>query len=72
MENENGSRTFTSALESLRKAADQIGRPSVSLEEAMELYNSGMRDAEYCREILDKAEQKIEIYRKGEEDDQNL
>ena len=47
MENENGSRTFTSALESLRKAADQIGRPSVSLEEAMELYNSGMKDAEY-------------------------
>ena len=72
MENENGSRTFTSALESLRKAADQIGRPSVSLEEAMELYNSEMKDAEYCREILDKAEQKIEIYRKGEEDDQNL
>ena len=34
--------------------------------------DEGMKEAEYCREILDKAEQKIQIYENGELRDAQL
>ncbi len=55
-------KTFTEALSSLKSAASKIGMQSTTFEEAMKLYEDGMKEAEYCRKILDSADQKIQIY----------
>lgn len=65
-------KTFTQALTGLRQAAAEISRPSVTLEEAMELYRKGMKEAEFCSAMLDKAEQQIEVFDEGMRDDQNI
>ena len=55
-------RTFTETLADLERAAERIGRQTTSLEEAMELFESGMKDAAALQEILAGAEQKVAIY----------
>lgn len=62
-------KTFTEALDDLQKAAGEIGKQTVSLEDSMKLFEKGMKDAEYCNGILNDAEQKIEIYDKNGEGD---
>ncbi|MBQ6583003.1 MAG: exodeoxyribonuclease VII small subunit [Mogibacterium sp.] len=59
-------RTFTETLADLERAAERIGRQTTSLEEAMELFESGMKDAAALQEILAGAEQKVAIYDKKE------
>ena len=59
-------KTFTEALKNLQNAASEIGRPATTLEDSLKLFESGMKEAEFCREILDKADQKITVYEKGE------
>ena len=59
-------KTFTEALADLQKAAADIGRQTTSLEESLKLFEEGMKEAEYCRRILDSAEQRIRIYEEGE------
>lgn len=61
-------KTFTEALNNLQKAASMIGSQATSLEESLQLFDSGMKEAEFCKEILDKAEQKITVYTEGEQD----
>ncbi len=56
-------RSFTEALESLEKAAQTIGRQETSLEDALKLFEQGMKDAEYCNKVLEEAKQQIEIYK---------
>lgn len=62
-------KTFTEALENLQKAAAEIGRQATTLEDSLKLFEEGMKEAEFCKEILDKAEQKITIYENGGERD---
>ena len=62
-------KTFTEALLDLQKAAGEISRQTVSLEESMKLFEKGMKDAEYCSRVLDEAEQKIEVYDTSEVED---
>ena len=62
-------KTFTEALNSLQSAAAEIGRQATSLEDALKLFEDGMKDAEFCKSILDKADQQISVYTK--EDDEN-
>lgn len=57
-------KTFTESLKNLQEAAAGIGRQATSLEDSLKLFDEGMKEAEYCREILDSAEQKIRIYQK--------
>ena len=38
----------------------------------MELYRKGMKEAEFCSAMLDKAEQQIEVFDEGMRDDQNI
>lgn len=59
-------KTFTEALTNLQNAASEIGKQATTLEDSLKLFESGMKEAEFCREILDKAEQHIEIYEKQE------
>ena len=58
-------KTFTESLQALQNAASEIGKQTTSLEDSIKLFEDGMKEAEYCREILDSAEQKIQIYENG-------
>jgi exodeoxyribonuclease VII small subunit len=59
-------KTFTESLDKLQKAASEIGKQTTGLEESLRLFEEGMKEAEYCKEILDKADQKIQLYEDGE------
>jgi exodeoxyribonuclease VII small subunit len=55
-------KTFTQALNDLQNAASEIGRQATTLEDSLRLFEQGMKEAEFCKEILDKADQKITVY----------
>lgn len=59
-------KSFTESLAALQNAATEISKQATSLEESLKLFDEGMKEAEYCRKILDEAAQKIEIYEDGE------
>ena len=59
-------KTFSDALAKLQSAAQDIGKQATTLEDSLRLFDEGMKEAEYCKEILDSAAQKIEIYENGE------
>ena len=65
-------KTFTESMLALQNAASEIGKQATTLEDSLRLFDEGMKEAEYCREILDKAEQKIQIYENGELRDAQL
>ena len=55
-------KTFAQALNDLQNAASEIGRQATTLEDSLKLFEQGMKEAEFCKEILDKADQKITVY----------
>ena len=61
------SKTFTDSLKTLQQAADQIGKPATSLEDALKLFDQGMEESEYLTRILEEAEQKIEVMEQKED-----
>ncbi len=65
-------KSFTEALADLQKAAAEIGKQATTLEDSLKLFEAGMKEAEYCREILESAEQKIQLYENGEIRDAQL
>ena len=65
-------KTFTEALRDLQNAATEIGRQATTLEDSLKLFDEGMKEAEYCRMILEDAEQKIQLYENGELKDAQL
>lgn len=65
-------KTFTESMQALQNAAAQIGRQATTLEESLRLFDEGMKEADYCKSILDKAEQKIQLYENGELKDAQL
>ena len=65
-------KTFTEALRDLQSAAAEIGRQATTLEDSLKLFDAGMKEAEYCRKILESAEQKIQLYENGELKDAQL
>ena len=52
-----------------KNSATEIGKQATTLEESLKLFDEGIKEAEYCKEILDSAAQKIEIYENGEFND---
>ncbi len=62
-------KTFTQALNDLQNAASEIGKQATTLEDSLKLFEQGMKEAEFCREILDKADQKITVYEQEERSD---
>ncbi len=60
------SKTFTESLKTLQGAAEKIGQPATSLEEALRLFDLGIEESEYLTRILEEAEQKIEIMEQKE------
>ncbi|MBQ6151395.1 MAG: exodeoxyribonuclease VII small subunit [Mogibacterium sp.] len=65
-------KTFTESMKKLQDAAAEIGRQATTLEDSLRLFDEGMKEAAYCKEILDSAEQKIQIYENGELKDAQL
>ncbi len=52
--------TFEEALKQLETIAEQIERGEIGLEESITKYEQGMNLVKHCREILAKAEHKIQ------------
>ncbi len=52
--------TFEEALKQLETIAEQIEQGKIGLEESITQYEHGMTLVKQCREILSKAEHKIE------------
>ena len=65
-------KTFTESMQALQEAAAEIGKQATALEDALKLFDEGMKEAQNCREILDRAEQKILLYENGELKDAEL
>lgn len=61
-------KTFTEALKNLQNAASEIGRQATTLEDSLKLFENGMKEAEFCKAILDQADQQITVYEEGNED----
>lgn len=59
-------KSFTESLANLKHAADEIGKPATSLEDALKLFEEGMKESEYLLRILDEADQQIEVYENKE------
>lgn len=57
-------KTFTEALNNLQNAATEIGKQATTLEDSLRLFESGIKEAQFCKDILDNAEQKITVYEK--------
>lgn len=61
-------KTFTEAMNDLQNAAAEISRQATSLEDSLILFEKGMKDAEFCKQILESAQQHITIYEKEPQD----
>ena len=59
-------KSFTESLANLQNAATEISKQATTLEDSLKLFDEGMKEAEYCKKILDEAAQKIESYEDGE------
>jgi len=53
-------RTFEEALAQLEEIAEQIEQGSIGLEDSIARYEEGMELVKYCRDILARAELKIQ------------
>ncbi len=54
-------RTFEEAVAELEKTVDLLENGDVSLDEAVKLFEKGMKISKECHERLEKAEQKIKL-----------
>lgn len=52
--------TFEEALEQLEELTRQIEQGEIGLEESITKYEEGMKLVQHCRDVLGKAEHKIE------------
>lgn len=59
--------SFEQALKALEEAAESLRSGRLSLEESVKVYDNSILLYKRCREILDSAKQKIEIYRPQED-----
>lgn len=58
-------KTFTQSLNILQNAANEIGKQATSLEDSLKLFEEGIKEAEFCKKILDEADQKIIEFEEG-------
>ena len=57
--------SFEEALGKLEAAAEEIKKSDISLENAIQNFENGVKYYERCQQILKDAKQKIEIYDKN-------
>ena len=58
--------SFEEAYEALEKIADKLNSGDASLEEAIKLYEEGIRLSKQCSKALEEAKQRIDILKRGE------
>ena len=59
--------TFEQAYEKLKEAGTKLDSDDITLQEAMQLYEDGIKYYKLCSSILEEAEQKIEMFDKAGE-----
>ena len=52
--------SFESSLQNLEKAVEQLESGDLSLDQALKIFSSGVKQAETCRESLRKVELQVE------------
>ncbi len=60
--NKNKPKTFEAAQEQLEQIIERIESGETGLEQSLEQYEQGMKLIKHCRDILDRAEKKIEQF----------
>lgn len=56
--------TFEELLQGLEKSANELAKPGITLEEALQSFEDGMKYYDQCNEALREATQRIEVYSK--------
>ena len=51
--------TFEQSLKKLEERAQKIASPEISLEEAIQCYEEGIKEYAACQKLLDEAKQRI-------------
>jgi exodeoxyribonuclease VII small subunit len=59
--------SFEDAIRKLEETVSLLDEGKLTLDETLSLYEEGIKLYRYCNNILDKAEQKINIMMDGEE-----
>lgn len=59
--------TFEEAYEKLKAAGEKMDSDEITLQEAMDNYEEGVKYYKICRRILEEARQKIEMFDTDEE-----
>ena len=57
-------KNFESALKKLEEAVAQLESGELSLEDALKVFATGVKQAEYCRSSLKEVELKVEVLTK--------
>ncbi len=63
--------TFEEAYKNLEQAVEKLDSDGVTLDEALENYEKGVRYYKECLSLLDNARQRIEQFKKEEADEQS-
>ena len=64
--------SFEQAIQRIEEIVSEIEDGRVPLEESIDKYAEGIKLIEYCRTVLGRAEQKIQLLTKGQGQDQKL
>lgn len=56
---------FEQAIASLQEIVEKVETGQIGLEEAIAQYETGCKLVQHCKQILEKAERKIEVLSKG-------
>ncbi|MBL7220763.1 MAG: exodeoxyribonuclease VII small subunit [Phycisphaerae bacterium] len=59
--------SFEQAIERIEEIVSEIEEGSVPLEESIDKYAEGIKLIEHCRTVLGRAEQKIQLLTKGQD-----
>jgi exodeoxyribonuclease VII, small subunit len=62
-------KSFEERMSNLETIKKELEKDDLSLDEAVQKFEDGMKISRECREILDNAEKKITILLEGEEKD---
>lgn len=62
-------KSFEEGMSNLETIKRELEKDDLSLDEAVQKFEDGMKISRECREILDNAEKKITILLEGEEKD---
>ena len=55
---------FLKALKELEDTVEKLNNPDLNIDEAIKLHEEGLKRYAICEDILNEAQQKIEIYKK--------